>query len=288
MKPLLNPANYRVPAGSNTFELAAQTVSDVQDAPGVLLIHGFTGDTSEMRPLAEEINSHLGLYCYAPLLPGHGLPPHELHGITDTHWLEAAHAGYEHVRARHNRVIVVSFSMGAALAAIMLAETHADPVAYIAIAPMITTRFPLLPFAPLVSRFIPFIYPLKFVPIDLLGIRGKIQQYDPSLDLDDPQVVEQLKAEIRIPIAVAEELRKIAKRAINAAHHITVPTLVVQGERDLTLDPDGARRFYRALRSADKNMLSFAGADHDFVKAKRPGNSLLVTTVSGWIRQRFC
>jgi esterase/lipase len=170
----------------------------------------------------------------------------------------------------------------------MLAQKHADPVAYIAIAPMIATRFPLLPITPLISRFMPWVYPLKYIPLDMLGIRGKISQYDPTLDLDDPAVLEQLKTEIRIPVSVAEELRKIAKRAILAAHQIKVPTLVVQGERDLTLDPDGARRFYRAIPSSDKNMLSFAGADHDFVKAGRPGNPLLVTTVSGWIRQRFC
>jgi len=254
--------------------------------PGVLLLHGFTGDTSEMRPLAECINGSLGLHCYAPLLPGHGVPPHELHGISDEQWLQAAQQGFECLRAQHQQVIVVSFSMGAALAAIMLEHTNAE-VAYIAISPLIATRFPLIPFTPLVSRFMPWIYPLKFVPIDMLGIRGKILQYDPTLNLDDPIVVARLRDEVRLPIAVAEELRKIAKRAIRAAQGITVPTLVVQGDGDLTLDPEGARRFYRNIPATDKTLLTVADADHDFVKFNRPGNAVLVSVVEGWIRQRF-
>jgi carboxylesterase len=270
----------RVPDHAAAFEFPG-------NSPGVLLIHGFTGDTSEMRPLAEKLNQELGLYCYAPLLPGHGVMPHELHGVTDVHWQDAAHEALDHVRARHKDVIIVSFSMGAALAADMLAHDHKHVIAFVAIAPMISTRFPLIPFTPLVSRVIPWFYPLKYVPMDMLGIRGKILSYDPTLDLDDPDVRRRLRKEVRLPIAVADELRKVAKNAIRAAHHIHVPTLVAQGERDLTLDPHGAKRFFRHVPANDKTLLTFSGADHDFVKRNCRGNDELVTAVTSWIRARF-
>lgn len=277
------------------------TIELAGGSPGVLLIHGFTGDTDDVRPIAERLNADLGLACYAPLLPGHGVPPHELFGITDEHWLGAAGEALKHLSQQHDEVIVIAFSMGGGLASILLGEpphrsgldgaARADALrkvsSFIALAPMIATRLPLLPFTPLISQVMPWFYPLKFMPIDMMGIRKKILQYDPTLNLDDPAVVARLKEEVRIPIAVAEELRKIAKRAIRAASHITLPTLVVQGASDMTLDPDGAWRFYKALGATDKTMLTVATADHDFTHAGRPGNQQMLEAVEGWVRGRI-
>ncbi|MEP7284299.1 MAG: alpha/beta fold hydrolase, partial [Chloroflexota bacterium] len=241
---------YTIPSHANAFELPGRS-------PGVLLLHGFTGDPSEMRSLAQRLNIELGLYCYAPLLPGHGVPPHELYGVTDDHWLEAARHGLAQVKAQHKRVIVCAFSMGAALAAIMLAAKPQQADAFIAIAPMIATRIPLLPIlTPLLGRMIPWVYPLKFMSIDALGMRQKLLDFDPTLDLDDPQIAARLRDEVRIPVTVIEELRKVAARAIHAAPHIEIPTLVAQGDSDMLVDPDGAHRFYRSLAAQDKTLLT--------------------------------
>src|SRR5579859_654359 len=256
----------------STFELPG-------GSPGVLLVHGFTGDPREMRPLAEMLN-RLGLYCYVPLLPGHGVPPMELHGLTDEQWLDAARAGLDHVRAQHEKVLVCSFSMGAALSAIMLAQrdTRQEQIGgFIAVAPMIATRFPLLVLSPILSRLMRWVYPLKLMSVDMLGMRKKILQYDSTLDLDDPQVVARLRDEVRLPVAVAGELRKIARRAILAARHLYLPTLVVQGTADLTLDPEGARRFYRGLAAEDRSIVTISGAQHEFVREGTRGHAELLS-----------
>ncbi len=283
--------------GSSTFELPG-------GLPGVLLVHGFTGDTSEMRGLAEMLNG-MGLYCYAPLLPGHGTQPQELFGLTDEHWLRAAREGLEHVKAQHEQVIVCSFSMGAALSAIMLAQEardsdwhryqhsdqhsgqHEQVAGFIAVAPLIATRVPLLLLSPILSQFKPWFYPLKVTSIDMLGIRRKIVQYDPTLNLDDPEVLARMRDTVRIPIAVAGELRKIARQAIQAAHHLSMPTLVAQGSADLAVDPEGARRFYRGLAATDRSLVTISGAKHDFVMPATRGHAELLAAVQGWVRQRF-
>ena len=41
---------------------------------GVLLVHGFTGSPSSMRPWAEYLNQK-GFTVRVPLLPGHGTKP---------------------------------------------------------------------------------------------------------------------------------------------------------------------------------------------------------------------
>ncbi|MCC7448246.1 MAG: alpha/beta fold hydrolase [Anaerolineae bacterium] len=269
-------AAFTVPEDRKTFELPGES-------PGVLLIHGFTGDTREMRPLARRINQ-LGLHCYAPLLPGHGGPPHLMAGITAQVWQDAVRQGLAYLRSTHDRVIVVGFSMGGALAAAVLAD---DPVlAFVAIAPMISIRNPLLPFAPFAKYVFPWFHPLRFMSIDTMGIRDELLAFDPTLKLDDPDVLDMLRREVRFPVAVAAELPKIVRRALAAAKRLTTPTLVIQGDADLTLYPGGAQRFYNAI-PAHKELAILPTAGHDVVKAGRPMHSALLSIVERWIHEQI-
>src|SRR5258708_19964001 len=152
------------PTNNGTHENAGDTFEFPGGSPGVLLVHCLSADAGSVRAIAEALNK-LGLYCYAPLLPGHGTLPDKLHGITDEQWIDSARAGLARVREQHDQVIVVAFSMGGALTAIMLSEGHENVAAYIAIAPMITTRIPLLPIIPLLRRFFPSFYPLNLMSI---------------------------------------------------------------------------------------------------------------------------
>ena len=43
----------------------------------VLLLHGFTGNTADVRMLARFLEKK-GYTCHAPLYKGHGVPPEEL------------------------------------------------------------------------------------------------------------------------------------------------------------------------------------------------------------------
>lgn len=270
---------FKTPSDRTSFEIAGHS-------PGCLLLHGFTGDPREMRPLAEGISSQLGLYSYVPLLPGHGGPPHLMHGLSIDDFMAAARAALAKVREQHSRVIVCAYSMGAALAAQLVAE---QPVAgFVAIAPMVAIRNRLLPLAPLARYVLPWIYPLKIASIDALGLREELLAYDPTLNLDDPATLAMLRNEVRFPVSVTDELRKMQARARKAAHRITEPTLVVQGGLDLLLNPAGAQRFYDDLAAVDKQIKFFPDVDHDIVKPRNPANQVMIETVIGWIKERYC
>jgi len=269
-------AAFTVPEDRKTFELPGTS-------PGVLLVHGFTGDTREMRPLARQINQ-LGLHCYVPLLPGHGGPPHLMAGITAQVWQDSVRQGLAYLRKTHDRVIVVGFSMGGALAATVLAD---NPVlAFVAIAPMIHIRNPLLPFAPFAKYVFPWFHPLRFMSIDTMGIRDELLAFDPTLKLDDPDVLDMLRREVRFPVAVAAELPKIARQALASAKRLTTPTLVIQGDADLTLYSEGAQRFYNAI-PAHKELAILPNAGHDVVKAGHPMHSTLLSIVERWIHEQI-
>ncbi len=270
--------DYKTPSDRLSFEMAGQS-------PGCLLLHGFTGDPREMRFLADAISSQLGLYVYVPLLPGHGGPPHLMHGLRVHDFTDSVRTALAKVREQHSRVIVCAYSMGAALAAPLVAE---HPVAgFVALAPMLSIRNPLLPLAPLARFVLPWVYPLKLASIDTLGLREELLTYDPTLKLDDPATLKMLRNEVRFPVSVADELRKMQAQARKAAAHISTPTLILQGSLDLTLNPAGAQRFYDNLAAMDKQIRFFPGVDHDIVKARNPANRDMIAAVVAWIKERI-
>jgi len=269
---------FTPPADRAAFQIAGRS-------PGCLLLHGFTGDTREMRPLGEEIAAQLGLAGYVPLWPGHGLPPQAMAGLHVADFLIAGRAMLDQVRAAHSSVVVIGFSMGAALAIPLIA---AQPVAgFIALAPMLSIRNPLLPLTPLLRRAVPWIYPLRMASIDDLGLRADLQQIDPALDLDDPATLAQLKREIRLPTSILDELRRMQHGARRAASHLATPTLIVQGLTDLTLEPHGAQWLFDHLPALDKQIYRLAGAGHDLVKPANKGHAEVRRLVLHWLAERF-
>lgn len=89
---------------------------------GVLFLHGFTGNPTTMRPLAERAAA-AGYSVELPRLPGHGTTVEDLSTMRFADWLGEAEAAYARLAARGGRVCVVGLSMGGTLA-VRLAETH--------------------------------------------------------------------------------------------------------------------------------------------------------------------
>jgi len=269
---------FSAPADRAAFDLPGRS-------PGYLLLHGFTGDTREMRPLAEAIAAQFGVHVRVPLWPGHGIPPQAMAGLRVTDFLGAGRQALDQMREKHSRVIVIAFSMGAALAIPLIAE---QPVAgFVALAPMLSIRNPLLPLTPALRHIVPWIYPLRMASIDDLGLRADLQQIDPALDLDDPVTLDRLKREIRLPTSIFDELRQIQRGARRAAPKIYTPTLILQGSTDLTLEPKGAHWLFDHLPAVDKQIYELPGADHDLVKPRNKGHAEMLRRVLHWLSERF-
>ncbi len=59
----------------------------------VLLLHGFTGNTVDVRKLGKYLHDR-GYTCYAPLYSGHGLEPEKLVQTEPTDWWQDVKDGY--------------------------------------------------------------------------------------------------------------------------------------------------------------------------------------------------
>ena len=80
-KPLVNP---HLAGGPFFFEGGPD---------GVLLVHGLTATTAEVRPLAEDLHA-AGYTVSGPLLPGHGTQPEDLNHVRWQDWLQTVEESY--------------------------------------------------------------------------------------------------------------------------------------------------------------------------------------------------
>ncbi len=105
----------------------AQPYEAVGGPTGVLLLHGFTGSPSSMRPWAEHLHE-AGYTVSVPRLPGHGTTWQELNATPWRNWYDEADRVFADLRSRCDTVFVAGLSMGGCLA-LRLAEEHGDQVA---------------------------------------------------------------------------------------------------------------------------------------------------------------
>lgn len=91
---------------------------------GALVLHGFTGNPSSMRRLAESF-AEAGYHVELPRLPGHGTTIEDMLQTTWTDWTGEVEQAYERLTGRASEVVVAGLSMGGSLA-LWLALRHPE------------------------------------------------------------------------------------------------------------------------------------------------------------------
>ena len=81
---------------------------------GVLVIHGFTGNPSSMRGIAEAMVA-LGHHVEMPRLPGHGTTVEEMVTTGWADWTGEVRSAHGRLAARVDEIVVVGLSMGGSL-----------------------------------------------------------------------------------------------------------------------------------------------------------------------------
>ena len=122
--------------GSLVVLAGAEPMSHVASdsgAAGVLALHGFTGNPSSMRGVAEAF-ADAGYHVELPRLPGHGTTVDEMLTTTWADWAAEVEAGYQRIAARTDRIVVTGLSMGGSLA-LWTALGHADVLGLVLVNP---------------------------------------------------------------------------------------------------------------------------------------------------------
>lgn len=267
-------------------ERLAYTFLAKQDADygriGCLLLHGFMGSPASTRPMAQWL-AQQGITCHCPLLPGHGHLPYQIHGYTLREWLQEAEEGLQTLRQWADQIFIVGHSMGAVLAA-HLAHIHTDIHGLILLAPLYDVPDKRIKLAWLGKYVMPYFRPLKRKDVDREVFVGRVLDFDPTIDVDDPSLQDWLVEASRIPLSAVAEMVRAAKKGRKLWHKLHLPILIMQGGKDPAVNPGNAEKVFSLLPTGDKEMKLFPNVGHELMRPFEPIHSTVWNLLHQFIK----
>lgn len=253
MYDILSPAMNVLP--TERFFFAGETAST-----GCLLIHGFAGIPSEMRGLGDYLAAQ-GYTVLGVRLAGHGGSPEDLQATRWQDWLASAEAGLTELRQHCDRIVVIGFSMGGALA-LLLAHNHTFARLVLLATPLQIKGDWRLNFLWAVRYAIPWYYPLEKADFNKPFVQQRVREFAPDADLSDPAVQENIRRSVKISVRAVLELQRLLRRARAVVPQVTIPTLVMHGRNDDTSPLASAEELVRRLGSQEKRLIWWEQTGH--------------------------
>lgn len=242
--------------------------------PAALLIHGFMGTPAEFRPLARELHQ-VGWTVQGLLLPGFGQQIDTLFDRRYQEWLEAAHLALVNLQAKHRPIMLVGYSMGAAVALNVAASTSPDQLILLAPFLRIGNTFHHIIWQ-VVKHLLPRPQPFKKANFSDARIGEFFGGLIPELDLEDPQVQENLR-QLSVPARFVDQVLGVGRAAERAAAQIQLPTLIIQGTQDQAVRPARTRQMLQRLPGPIT--YEELETDHGLVEADNPGFQQMTQSV---------
>lgn len=212
----------------------------------VILVHGYTGNTSQMKILGQYLNKE-GYTVVAPLLPGHGTCVEDLQETKAKEWYECVENVYNEMHKDFEKIAVIGLSLGGLLAIRLAAEKKVWKL--VSVASPIYFADKRLKWLWLLKHFMsyakkkPHNYPVE-------------DQYNISYD--------------KFPIKPLGSMLKLSKKCRKKfLRRVHCPTLILQGGQDMTVKPQSAEEIMRRIFSKDKQILCLENSGHNVLLDKQ-------------------
>ena len=208
---------------------------------GILLLHGFTGSVSHMRPLADLL-AGMGYTVQGINLPGHATTEAGMARSGWKQWLDASRSALIELRKHCPVVTVAGLSMGGVIS-LLLAEEGLPDACVTLSAPMATQN--------------------KWI-----GLSRIVAPIKPRISWAPPEERKTLPYAAYdfgysgFPTAKAADLNRLIHMARKNLSHVTCPVLAVQSRKDGTISPDSAEVILQGVSSVIKQKLMLADAPH--------------------------
>lgn len=205
----------------------------------VLLLHGFTGNSSDVRMLGRFLEKK-GYTTYAPLYRGHGVSPEELIQSNPDEWWADVLAAYDYLKeAGYKEIAVAGLSLGGVLALKLGVNKPLKGI--------ITMCSPMT---------------MRTTEMMFSGVLKFAQQYKQA-EKKSEQEIEQEMAMIRqagMPSLV--DLQKLVQDVKEEIDHLYTPILVIQATHDEVIDPESANVIYNRVESIEKTLKWYENSSH--------------------------
>jgi carboxylesterase len=201
---------------------------------GILLLHGFTATTVEVRPMAKFLFD-FGYTVSAPLLPGHGHTPEEMNQVSWREWVECAEKAYSGLSIDCKKIFILGESMGG-LIAMMLSIAHPEIAGTMLFAPAL--KVPGLTAAEFIWPFKSFIFK---------------KNVDETMEWQGFNVV---------PLHAAAQLLKLQRRVKRCLKKMTIPTIIFQGKLDRSIDLMSSVIVLEGIGSTEKELIWMEESTH--------------------------
>jgi carboxylesterase len=225
---------YREKSDYKNPHLPGGNIIHIGNNVGVLLIHGFTATTAEVRFLADHFIKQ-GCTVIAPLLPGHGTEPSDLNKQKFTDWINCVEKSLKTLHNKCESVIVGGESMGGVLG-LYLAENHPDIAALL-----------LYSTALLVGQ-------LKYARL--------LKYVTSTIDKNKPDDGLPWQGYTVYPLWAADQFNLLTKNVKNNISRVEVPTIIFQGKYDKTIDERNIQFIYDVIQSKTNDMVFMKKSGH--------------------------
>ncbi len=221
-------------------QLDGETFFRQGNETGILLVHGFTATTAEVRLLGDFLHAR-GYTISAPLLPGHGTSPDEMNKCKWQDWTNTVERAYADLASKCKRVFIGGESMGAVLS-LFTASNHPEIVGVLLFAPAIQVAAPSsILLARLLSPFQSYVKKPVRAPT---AVDPRWKGY----------AVNPLRAVVQLSKLQSETRKRLLK--------ITQSVFIVQGRLDQTIDPRSGQIILDEISSTQKELYWFERSTH--------------------------
>ncbi|WP_168188736.1 alpha/beta hydrolase [Thermoflavimicrobium daqui] len=218
---------------------------------GILLIHGFMSNPSELRPMGQYFIDK-GYTVYAPLLAGHGKTAEVMAETDWEDWWKTVDDAYDYLNKENlDHIYVAGLSMGGALSLYLASQKQVDGVISMCAPIWIQHWGDML--ASFIYHFYPFYKPKN---------RRK----------RDPEIEAMMVKMDRTPIKCVASLRKFIRSALRPnLSKVNVPALIIQSRHDETVKPESANYIYNHISSEKKSLSWYEKSCHIITLDKERG-----------------
>ncbi|MFQ5980495.1 MAG: alpha/beta hydrolase [Candidatus Heimdallarchaeota archaeon] len=174
----------------------------------LLLIHGFTGSTHQLRPLGKQLAEQEGWTTLGIRLPGHGTTVEDLAQKNWQDWYLKSDLALKELDQDYATIAVLGFSFGAALAFYLAAKKNNLVSGVIGLCPALRLRG-------IAQHFVP-----------------ALKYFKKTVKKGEPRPNDPWRGYHQVPLETLSSVLKFQKITRKSLPEVTAPVLVIQGAND--------------------------------------------------------